>query len=204
MEAIFTNLIISLQKISITEWIGTIFGLLTVWYSVKENILCWPTGMISVAAYSILFFSIKLYADTLLQVFFFIVSILGWVAWAKRDKDNQELHITLLSKRDRILIFLLMIVCIILSGSLFSYYTDAHIPFWDSTATGMSVTAQLLLIRKKFENWILWIIVNILSIGIYFYKEVYLTTFLYVVFLCMATKGFFEWKKQLKTNSNKI
>ena len=65
----------------------------------------------------------------------------------------------------------------------------------------MSVTAQLLLIRKKFENWILWIIVDVLSIGIYFYKEVYLTSFLYLVFLGMATKGFFEWKKQLQPRS---
>jgi nicotinamide mononucleotide transporter len=187
----------ALQQITLAEWVGTIFGLLTVWYSVKANILCWPTGMVSVAAYAVLFFNIKLYADTLLQVFFFVVSILGWWQWSRRDKNDLELPITILSNSDRFLILLLMIVCILSSGLLFSQFTDAHIPFWDSTVTGMSVTAQLLLIRKKFENWILWILVDVLSIGIYFYKEVYLTSFLYFVFLCMATKGFFEWKKRL-------
>lgn len=185
-------------NISTLEWIGTIFGLLTVWYSVKENILCWPTGMISVAAYGALFFSIKLYADTLLQIFFFVVSIIGWWQWARKDEHQEKLHITFLSAKNRVGILLLMIVCIVLCGSLFAAFTDAHIPFWDSTIAGMSVTAQLLLIRKKFENWILWISVNILSIGVYYYKAVYLTAFLYVVFLVMSTQGLLEWKKQLQ------
>jgi nicotinamide mononucleotide transporter len=201
MSSMVDQILTSLQQVTLVEWVGTIFGLLTVWYSVKANILCWPTGMISVAAYAILFFNIKLYADTLLQIFFFIVSIIGWWQWSKRDKNDQTLPVTILSNLNRVLIFFLMIVCIVSSGYLFSRFTDAHIPFWDSTVTGMSVTAQLLLIRKKFENWILWIIVDVLSIGIYFYKEVYLTSFLYLVFLGMATKGFFEWKKQLQPRS---
>lgn len=114
-----------------------------------------------------------------------------------KKNDQKELPITYLKDKDRYKIAGLMLGFIILSGWFFSSFTDAHIPFWDSTATGISITAQLLLIRKKFETWFLWIIVDILSIGIYLYKEVYLTTFLYVVFLCMAIKGYFEWKKQI-------
>ena len=185
------------KQITWIEWIGTIFGLLTVWYSVKSNILTWPTGIISVTAFGVLFFQIKLYSDALLQIFFLVMCIAGWWNWSLKKNDQKELPITYLKDKDRYKIAGLMLGFIILSGWFFSSFTDAHIPLWDSTATGISITAQLLLIRKKFETWFLWIIVDILSIGIYLYKEVYLTTFLYVVFLCMAIKGYFEWKKQI-------
>lgn len=200
--SVWTNILQSLQQTSLLEWIGTIFGLLTVWYSVKANILCWPTGMISVAAYAILFFHIHLYADALLQIFFFVVSAIGWWQWSKKANNNHELPITMLTAKSRVGIFFLMVACILFSGWFFSRFTDAHIPFWDSTATGMSVTAQLLMLRKKFENWILWIIVDVLSIGIYFYKQVYLTMLLYAVFLVMATMGYFEWRKLYRRQSN--
>ncbi|MCC7459779.1 MAG: nicotinamide mononucleotide transporter [Proteobacteria bacterium] len=192
-----------IRQITWVEWVGTIFGLLTVWYSVKSNVLTWPTGMVSVAAYAVLFFQIKLYADAMLQVFFFIMCAIGWWNWSLKRNGQKELPITFLKNNDRYKILGLMVFCILLSGLVFSKFTDAHIPFWDSTATGMSIAAQLLLIRKKFETWILWIIVDMLSIGIYFHKEVYLTMFLYVVFLCMATQGYFEWKRKfLKQNES--
>lgn len=201
--AVWTNILQSLQQTTLLEWIGTIFGLLTVWYSVKANILCWPTGMISVGAYAVLFFQIHLYADAILQIFFFVVSAIGWWKWSKKANNNHELPITMLSSKSRVGIFFLMIACILISGFLFAHFTDAHIPFWDSTASGMSVTAQILLLKKKFENWILWIIVDILSIGIYFYKHVYLTMILYAVFLVMATMGHFEWLRLYKQQSNR-
>lgn len=192
-----------IRQITWVEWVGTIFGLLTVWYSVKSNVLTWPTGMVSVAAYAVLFFQIKLYADAMLQVFFFIMCAIGWWNWSLKRNGQKELPITFLKNNDRYKILGLMVFFILLSGLVFSKFTDAHIPFWDSTATGMSIAAQLLLIRKKFETWILWIIVDMLSIGIYFHKEVYLTMFLYVVFLCMATQGYFEWKRKfLKQNES--
>lgn len=198
METILLNITDSLRQTSMIEWIGTIFGLLTVWYSVKSNILTWPTGMISVAAYGILFFRIHLYADTLLQIFFFLMSVWGWWNWSLKKNNEHELPITTLSLPERIKIFALMLAFTLVSGFLFHRYTDAHIPFWDSTITGMSVTAQILLVKKKFENWILWIAVNILSIGVYCYKHVYLTAILYFIFLIMAIKGYLEWKRQIK------
>ena len=202
MTSIWMNIWQTVQQTTWLEWVGTVFGLLTVWYSVKANILCWPTGMVSVAAYAILFFHIHLYADALLQIFFFVVSALGWWQWSKKANNDHELPITMLNSKNRISIFFFMVACILFSGWFFSKFTDAHIPFWDSTATGMSVTAQLLMMRKKLENWILWILVDILSIGIYYYKQVYLTTGLYAVFLIMATMGHFEWLKLYRRQSN--
>jgi nicotinamide mononucleotide transporter len=185
------------------EIVGVVFGLLSVWLTVKRSIWCWPTGIISVAVFALLFFEIKLYADMLLQVFFLVTSFIGWYFWVRGGLDNTALPISTLSIGQITLLVMGLAVSIFLVGYMFSTYTDAHIPFWDATASGMSVMAQILLMRKKLENWYLWIAVDVLSIGIYIYKEVYLTAGLYaglyIVFLVLATGSLIEWRKALKT-----
>ena len=180
------------------EIVGVVFGLLSVWLTVRRSIWCWPTGIVSVAAFAILFFEIKLYADMLLQIFFLVTSIAGWYFWLHGGRDRTELPISTLSRTQIALLGVGLALCIYVVGYLFSTYTDAHIPFWDATASGMSVLAQILLMRKKLENWYLWISVDVLSIGIYTYKQVYLTAGLYVIFLVLATGGLIEWRKAFK------
>lgn len=182
---------------SIYEVVGVAFGLLSVWLTVRRSIWCWPTGIISVSAFGILFFEIKLYADMMLQVFFLATSFIGWYFWVRGGPDNAGLPISTLSTAQIMLLMAGLAISIFIVGYMFSTYTDAHIPFWDATASGMSVMAQILLMRKKIENWYLWIAVDVLSIGIYIYKEVYLTAGLYIVFLFLATGGLIEWRKAL-------
>jgi nicotinamide mononucleotide transporter len=184
---------------SVAEIVGVVFGLLSVWLTVRRSIWCWPTGIVSVAAFAILFFDIKLYADMGLQIFFLATSFMGWYYWLRGGRNNTELPITTLTPNQVALIGLGLIASVFAVGYLFSMYTDAHIPFWDSTASGMSVLAQLLLMRKKLESWYLWIAVDVLSIGIYIYKDVLLTAGLYVVFLLLAIGGLLEWRKALRT-----
>jgi nicotinamide mononucleotide transporter len=181
------------------ELAGVAFGLLSVWLTVKASIWCWPTGIISVAAFGLLFLEIKLYADMLLQVFFLVTSFLGWYFWLRGGRDRTELPVSTLSRAQVAMLGVGLAVSIYAVGYMFSTYTDAHIPFWDATASGMSVLAQLLLMRKKLENWYLWIAVDVLSIGIYIYKQVYLTAGLYVIFLVLAIGGLVEWSKAPKT-----
>lgn len=178
------------------EIIGVIFGLLSVYFSVKQNIWTWPTGIISVSAFGFLFFEIKLYADVCLQIFFLWSCIQGWYFWLHGGKNRSELKISLLNVQQRILILFGVFACVLLIGFLFSKLTDAALPYLDSTASGMSVVSQLLMMRKKLDHWYLWIIVDILSVGIYIYKEVYLTAGLYVVFLILCISGLIEWRKE--------
>ena len=103
--------------------------------------------------------------------------------------------ITRLSRSQMIALGFGLVICAAAIGYVFDTYTDAHIPFWDAAASSMSVLAQVLLMRKKFENWHLWIAVDVLSIGIYIYKEIYLTAGLYVVFLALAIGGLLAWRK---------
>jgi nicotinamide mononucleotide transporter len=180
---------------SIAEIIGVVFGLISVYLTTREHLWCWPTGMISVAAFAVLFYDIKLYADMLLQIFFLITSAQGWYYWKVGGHQRSELPISLLTNQQRLAVVAGLISAVIVVGWLFSTYTDAHIPFWDAAVSGMSVVAQILLMRKKLENWYLWIVVDILSIGIYLYKAVYLTAGLYVIFLGLAIAGLIAWQR---------
>lgn len=179
------------------ELIGVAFGLLSVYLTVREHAWLWPTGIVSVAAFAVLFYDIKLYADMLLQIFFLVTSVQGWYYWKRGGRGRSEPPITLLTPRQRALSAAGLVAAIAVVGALFAAYTDAHIPFWDAAASGASVAAQLLLMRKKLENWFLWIAVDVLSIGIYLYKQVYLTAGLYVVFLALAVGGLLAWRRTL-------
>lgn len=178
-----------------TEIIGALTGLLCVYLTMRASVWCWPVGIVSSLAYTKLFLEIHLYADALLQVFFIASSVLGWWAWRGGSQTQSTLRVTLLRARDRVWMTLVTALAIGLTGWLFASYSDAHVPYWDALASGLSVTAQLLLTRKKLENWVLWIVVDVLSIGIYIYKEVYLTAGLYVLFLAIATRGLLEWRR---------
>lgn len=179
------------------EIAGVVFGLLSVYFSVKQNILTWPMGIVSVSAFGVLFFEIKLYADMCLQVFFLWSCIHGWYFWLYGGEHHSALKITRLTPRQKAGIGAGTIATVVLIGYLFSRFTDASLPYLDSTASGMSVVAQLLMMRKKFEHWYLWIAVDILSIGIYIYKEVYLTAGLYFVFLLLCLQGLRAWRKAI-------
>jgi nicotinamide mononucleotide transporter len=177
------------------ELVGVIFGLISVILTVRASIWSWPVGIISVIAFAVLFFEIKLYADMLLQAFFLVTGFIGWYDWKYGGANRTELPITLLTQRQRLAVGIGLILAIAAVGYAFDTYTDAHIPFWDAAASGASVVAQILLMRKKLENWYIWIAVDVLSIGIYIYKEVYLTAGLYVVFLGLAIGGLFAWRR---------
>ncbi|HEU4321750.1 MAG TPA: nicotinamide riboside transporter PnuC [Roseiflexaceae bacterium] len=181
----------------IYELIGSAFGLISVYLTMRNNIWCWPTGMVSVLAFAVLFFNSKLYADMLLQIFFFVTSAQGWYYWRRGGAGHSELPITLLTRRQIGALGVGLVAAVALVGWLFASYTDAHLPFWDAAASGASVVAQVLLMRRKLENWYLWIAVDILSVGIYLYKQLYLTAGLYVVFLALAIGGLLAWRREL-------
>lgn len=177
------------------ELIGVVFGLLSVYFSVKQNIWTWPTGIISVSAFGVLFYEIKLYADMCLQVFFLWSCIQGWYFWLHGGENRTALRISPLTNGQRTLLSFALIGCVGAIGFLFQRFTDAALPYLDSTASGASVMAQLLLMRKKFETWYLWIGVDVLSVGIYIYKEVYFTAGLFFVFMLLCINGLIAWRK---------
>jgi len=183
--------------------IGTLFGLLSVYFASRANILTWATGIINEVFLFILFFQIQLYADMFLQVYFFVVTLYGWYNWKQKPKQNS---ITTTESKTKIWFASAIIVGTLIAGFLFSnihlylpYYfkTKAAFPFADSFVMVLSIAATVLLAQKKLETWYLWIVVDIICVFLFFKKGIVFLALEYLVFLGLATYGLLNWKKQL-------
>ena len=181
------------------ELIGAILGLISVWLTVRQNIWCWPTGLVMVALYAVVFFRAKLYADAGLQLVYVVLQIYGWYEWLHGGKDQGRLEVTRITLRLGLALGVIAAVATALMGYGLATRTDAALPYWDSAATVLSLVAQWMLARKLIENWLVWITVDVLSIGIYLAKGLYPTTVLYAAFLVLAALGWVEWRKTLKS-----
>lgn len=189
---------------SYIELVGTILYLLSVYLIVRRNILTWPVGIASVLLYMVLFYQIQLYSDTLEQVYYLFASVYGWWFWNK-TKQDQELGNVLYSNSQGIMTAIAVTaVLTLLVTALISqihillpvlFPIPADLPFLDALTTVMSFTAMWLMARKRVESWIYWIIVDIIGIGLYFYKDVRFLSLLYVVLLVMAINGFITWHR---------
>jgi nicotinamide mononucleotide transporter len=184
------------------EIIGTILGLVSVWLTVRQNIWCWPTGLMMVALYAVVFFQAKLYADAGLQVVYFALQIYGWHEWLRGGKARGRLNVTRIRLRLGVVLVVIAAWATAAMGYLLATRTDAALPYWDSTATVLSLIAQWMLARKIIENWLVWITVDLLSIGIYAAKALYPTMALYAAFLALAALGWIEWRKSLNTSAS--
>jgi nicotinamide mononucleotide transporter len=200
------NIAFKLQgyPISYVELIATFFGLLSIFYASKANILTWLTGIVNELFLFILFFQIQLYPDMFLQIYFFIVTIYGWYHWKKGTADNA---ISKTSVRGKMLLATIILVGTVISGNLFKHIhtwfpeyfkIKAAYPFIDSYIMISSILATFLLAKKKIENWYLWISVDFVCVALYAKKAVFFLSFEYVIFLGLASFGLYNWKKHLK------
>ena len=189
--------------ISYVELIGTAFGLISVYFASRANILTWSTGIINEVFLFILFFQVHLYADMFLQVYFFVVTIYGWYNWNTTKVENK---ITAINSKARRLIAIVIIIGSMVSGFLIKnihiylpgyFKAAAAYPFTDSLVMVLSIIATVLLARKKIENWHLWILVDTICVILYFKKEIYFLSLEYLIFLGLASYGLYHWKKQL-------
>jgi nicotinamide mononucleotide transporter len=181
------------------EIIGAAFGLVSVWLTVKENIRLWPAGLISVCFYIVVFFQAKLYANMGLQVVFIALQIYGWHEWLHGGRGRGRLEISRMNLKLGVLLAATAFVATAVMGYLLATRTDASLPYWDSAATASSLVAQWMLAKKLIENWIVWIAVDVITIGLCLYNNLLPTTALYVAFLVLAVTGLVEWRKTLKS-----
>ncbi len=181
------------------ELTATIFGALCVWLTIRQNILCWPTGLVQVVLYIVVFYQAKLYSDMLLHVIYVFLQLYGWYAWLYGGKEQSRLSVTTLPTVRLLIWGIVILVGTVGLGYSMGYYTDAALPYPDAFTTVASLVAQWLLARKKLESWYFWIAVDVVAIGVYFLKGLYFTTGLYTLFLVLATMGFFAWRKSFRT-----
>lgn len=185
------------------ELSGLIFGLLAVWYLIKESVLTWPAGILYVLVSFIVFWQIQLYGDLLLHVIFLVLNLYGWYFWVFGKKEgDKELPITSYTLKQNLVLLLISTAGIWMFGlfleniqRIWSHIPPAALPYWDATTSILSVTGIWLMTKKKIENWYYWFVVDVLACGIYFYKGIYFYSFLYGVYIVMAVSGYLAWKK---------
>ena len=198
---------------SYIEFFGTILNIAAVYLVAKNKIWTWPIGNLGAVLFLILFFQIQLYSDFIEQVYYIITGFYGWWVWSKQDKNQntKELSgITTNSTKSNYIYGLFIVIGTVILGYCTSnfniwlprYFQEAaSYAYLDAMTTIMSFAATILMIGKKIENWYLWILVDIIGIWLYYAKGVVLISLLYVVFLVLATQGYFYWKKLLATKN---
>lgn len=180
------------------EIVAAFFTLISVWLSVKKNKMLWPTGIIGIGAYLWLFYTVQLYADFGLQFIYLAQSVYGWWYWSG-GRMKMEPPITRLDDWwYYIVIPTGIIFCTILVHFFLANYTNASLPYMDALCSVTSLTANWLLAKKKIESWVLWIFVDIIYVGVFIYKDLYLSAALYALFFFMAIRGYNEWRKEIQ------
>lgn len=183
------------------EILAVITGIISVYLSTRENIWSWPTAIVNVSLYFIVFLEAKLYADMGLQVVYFALSLYGWYEWLYGGENRTELHVSRASRSLGVRLAVLGVVSALLLGTALARFTDASLPYIDSATTSTSLVAQWMMTRKILESWAVWVAVDVVYIGMFFYKKLYLTMGLYAVFLVLAVMGYVQWKRSWKTRS---
>jgi nicotinamide mononucleotide transporter len=165
---------------------------------IRRSVWNYPFGIAMVVLYAHIFWTAKLYSDAGLQVFFLVVQFYGWWHWAQKQGDDGRIAVDRMSGGMRLMCVAGSVVAAILWGTMMARLTDAHYPYWDGTIAMLSVFAQIIMTRRLIENWWWWIVVDILAIGLFTVKGLWLTAGLYVLFLVMAIYGLIEWQRRLR------
>jgi nicotinamide mononucleotide transporter len=196
MELFFT-------QTGLLEWCGVFTGILCVWLAAKNNIYNWPIAIVSVLIYIFIFYENKLYADMGLQFYFLVMNIYGWYFW-RQHKNSKEAStpVSVITKKEIFLSIAGIIVFTFVLGSFLYKKTDASFPFTDSFCTACSLIAQIFLARKVLENWLIWIFVDIIYVGIYLSKGLHATAFMYALYIYIATVGYLAWRKIYREQEN--
>jgi|WetSurMetagenome_2_1015567.scaffolds.fasta_scaffold199821_2 nicotinamide mononucleotide transporter len=181
------------------EILGALFGLTYIVLSIRQNILTWPAGLISSILYVGVFLHSKFYAGMVLQVYYVGISFYGWYFWLKGNrKDKQgEVPVSKIKKNEAILTALITPFIFALIFLILFRFTDSPVPFLDALSTSLGIVATLMLARKILENWLLWIVADLVSTGLYIYKGLWPTTVLFLVYTALAILGYFQWKRSL-------
>jgi len=180
------------------EIAAVVIALAMVFCNIREIHWGWPLAIASSLLYVEIFRESRLYGDASLQVFFAVVAFWGWFQWLRGHRaDGSSLHVARLTRRGVVITVVASALLWPVTGWFLKTYTDTDVPWWDAFPTALSVVGQFLLGRKFIENWVVWIVVNVVSISLYAYKGLWLTGGLYAVFVVLSVVGWREWKKRL-------
>ncbi|MFE3846403.1 nicotinamide riboside transporter PnuC [Flavobacterium sp. LB3P45] len=186
----------------ILEIVAVIFGLFSVWYAKKDNILVFPTGIVSTLIFVYLLWKWTLWGDMMINGYYFVMSIYGWYHWTRKKEDTVEFPISKISRSEKRIAIILFIFTVAFVVSVYHYFHKftTWYAYVDTFITGIFFIGMWLMAKRKIENWIFWIIGDVISIPLYFIKGFTFTSFQYLVFTIVAVYGYLEWKKTLNSS----
>jgi nicotinamide mononucleotide transporter len=179
------------------QTVGTLLGIANTILLIRRSIWNWPVGIASVGILGYVFFKTQLLSDTLLQIYFIIMQVIGWIAWLRHQEPDGELIVERMTAREILFGLAATTAGALALGATMGHYFHAAYPFWDATVASASVIGQLLLTWRRMENWLWWIGSNLISITIYNLKGLHILAGLYAFYMVMSVLGFVEWRKKL-------
>ena len=183
---------------SIIESVAVLFSVLYVILAAKENILCWWAAVISVTLYIYIFFSVQLYPETGLQVFYLFMAFYGYYNWNKKE---QSLQIIEWNISKHFVVLILGAILTFLMGFYFTTYTNAKMPIVDSFTTVFSIFATYMVVKKILGNWLYWIVIDTVSVYLFYSRDLHLTSLLFMAYTIIAVFGYFNWLKLMQKDA---
>ena len=192
MDTIINNIKLAFFETSLLEWAGVLTGVLYVILISYKKMVAWLFALSSSLIYVYICFSYQLYLESFLQVFYVVMAIYGWISWGK---TSQESIITRWSLKKHFINILISFFVTVTLGYVFQNFTDQANPYTDAFTTTFSLAATFMVTKKVLENWIYWIIIDAVSIFLFFSRELYLTGVLFFFFAIIAMWGYIQWRK---------
>ncbi len=199
---------------SYLEFFGTLAGFAAVFLASRANIWSWPIGLINVTLFFFLFYQVQLYPDMFLQVFFFITNLLGWWRWLhprpEEEDRKKQLRVSFMAGRQLLLVIATGLAGTAILGAMASrlhewfpvvFAKPSAFPYLDSFVTAMSITTTFLMIEKKIESWVIWIVVDAIATYLYFAKGIRFVALEYLIFCFIAAYGLYNWIREYKSYS---
>ena len=185
------------MPLSALEWTAAVAGAISVFLSARQNIWSWPTAIVNVSLYTFIFYTSGLYSDMGLQVVYLTLSVYGWYQWLRGGAGHTPLKVSRASRRVWITSAIAALAFWFFLWQVTARLPGVSLPWLDSGLTTLSLVAQWMMTRKIVENWVLWIIADIVYVPMYLYKDLHVTAGLYAVFLALAVMGLVQWSRSL-------
>ena len=195
MTEMFNTIASQFLQNSLLELTAVAFAIAYLVLAVKENNLCWYAAGISTLIFLTIFWDVKLYMESALQVYYLAMAVFGWYQWRLASSESAGLQVSMWSLKQHLIALALIAFLTFLSGYLLHSGTDARFPYLDSFTTWASVVTTFMVARKVLENWIYWLVIDSVSIYLYVDRELYFTSLLFAVYIVIIFFGWFSWTK---------
>jgi nicotinamide mononucleotide transporter len=195
MTEIFNTAAAQFLQNSLLELTAVVFAIAYLVLAVKENNLCWYAAGVSTLIFLTIFWDVKLYMESALQIYYLAMAVFGWYQWRRASGESASLRVSMWSLKQHLIALALIASLTFVSGYLLTSGTDARLPYLDSFTTWASVVTTFMVARKVLENWIYWLVIDSVSIYLYVDRELYFTSLLFAVYIVIIFFGWFTWTK---------